>query len=303
MIRSMTIRPMSDSPTFAQTRPEPGPLEVAPGIVRIIAPNPGPFTFTGTASYLIGRDTLAIVDPGPDDDAHLAALVAACEGRPVGQIITTHTHRDHVDLVGRLKALTGARTFGIAFSRRPGSDGTGGLDAAHDQTFRPDVTLTDGMALDLDGFSLETILTPGHAANHACFAVADRDIVLTGDHVMGWSTSVVAPPDGHMGDYMRSLARLADRDDALFLPGHGDVIERPQRYVRGLATHRRQREAKILDRLRAGDRLVPDIVARVYPDLDPRLVGAASLSTRAHLLHLAAQGLARPSGEDAWEPV
>ncbi len=297
----------ADTPlAFDRSAPEAGtPVEIGPGIMRLIAPNPGPFTYTGTASYVVtGPDgDVIVIDPGPNKDAHLAALDSAIAGRPVRHILVTHTHRDHVDLLSRLVERTGATTVGQRFTPRPGADGTTGLDAAHDAGFVPDITATDGLRIALGGRALTALATPGHAANHVAFALDGEGILFSGDHVMGWSTSVVAPPDGHMGDYMRSLQRLLGRGDRLYLPGHGDAVASPDRFVRGLITHRRQRENKILSRLKAGDRALPDIVAGAYPDLDPKLFGAASLSTRAHLVHLAEQDLAAEDETDVWRPA
>ncbi|MEO1199326.1 MAG: MBL fold metallo-hydrolase [Pseudomonadota bacterium] len=293
---------MTDTPlSFDRSAPQAGSItDLGHDIYRVIAPNPSAFTFTGTASYVLGGDHLAIIDPGPDDDAHYDRLVEVIAGRPVHHIIVTHTHRDHVALADRLAQALGAETVGATFTPRDGSDGTSGLDAAHDQDFMPDIALSDGMRLNTAGVTLEAIATPGHAANHFALGLEDTGVVFTGDHVMGWSTSVVAPPDGHMGDYMRSLEKLLTRNDTLYLPGHGDRIGRPERFVRGLITHRRQRETKILDALRAGDRTIGEIVKRAYPGLDPKLVGAASLSTRAQLIYLTEQGLAREEDQDAW---
>ncbi|MET0598861.1 MAG: MBL fold metallo-hydrolase [Mesorhizobium sp.] len=278
------------------------PVPVAPGIVRVTANNPGPFTFHGTNSYIVGTEGLAVVDPGPDDEAHLAALVAAIEGRPVSHILVTHTHRDHSPLAGRLKALTGAVTAAEGPHRpaRPLRIGeVNPLDASADIAFRPDLALADGDAVSGDGWKLETVLTPGHTANHAAFALAGSGVLFSGDHVMGWATSIVAPPDGAMGDYMRSLDRLLARDDRLFLPGHGGPVADPQPYLRGLKAHRKMRERAILERLAAGDRTLPELVGAIYRDVDPALHGAAALSVLAHLEDLVARGLVRSEGDPA----
>ncbi len=278
------------------------PVPVAPGIVRVTANNPGPFTFHGTNSYIVGTEGLAVVDPGPDDEAHLAALVAAIGGRPVSHILVTHTHRDHSPLAGRLKALTGAVTAAEGPHRpaRPLRIGeVNPLDASADIAFRPDLALADGDAVSGDGWKLETVLTPGHTANHAAFALAGSGVLFSGDHVMGWATSIVAPPDGAMGDYMRSLDRLLARDDRLFLPGHGGPVADPQPYLRGLKAHRKMRERAILERLAAGDRTLPELVGAIYRDVDPALHGAAALSVLAHLEDLVARGLVKSEGDPA----
>ncbi|MET1110915.1 MAG: MBL fold metallo-hydrolase [Allosphingosinicella sp.] len=278
------------------------PVPVAPGIVRVTANNPGPFTFHGTNSYVVGTEGLAVVDPGPDDEAHLAALVAAIGGRPVSHILVTHTHRDHSPLAGQLKALTGAVTAAEGPHRpaRPLRVGeVNPLDAGADIAFRPDLALADGDAVSGDGWKLETVLTPGHTANHAAFALAGSGVLFSGDHVMGWATSIVAPPDGAMGDYMRSLDRLLARDDRLFLPGHGGPVADPQPYLRGLKAHRKMRERAILERLAAGDRTLPELVGAIYRDVDPALHGAAALSVLAHLEDLVARGLVKSEGDPA----
>ncbi len=284
---------------------EPGygtPVPVAPGIVRVTAKNPGPFTFYGTNSYIVGTEGLAVIDPGPDDEAHLTALLATIDGRPVSHILVTHTHRDHSPLADRLKALTGAVTAAEGPHRpaRPLRIGeVNPLDASADTAFRPDLALADGEAVAGDGWALETVLTPGHTANHAAFALAGSGVLFSGDHVMGWATSIVAPPDGAMGDYMRSLDRLLARDDRLFLPGHGGPVADPQPYLRGLKAHRKMRERAILERLAAGDRTLPELVGAIYRDTDPALHGAAALSVLAHLEDLVARGLVRSEGDPA----
>lgn len=271
-------------------------VPVAPGVARVTARNPSPFTFHGTNSYIIGNDTLAVIDPGPDDDEQLRTLLAAIAGRPVSHIFITHTHRDHSPLAARLKEETGGATLSAGPHRaaralNPGE--TARLDAGGDLDFRPDITLADGKSVEGDGWSLSTVLTPGHAANHAAFALAGSDILFSGDHVMGWSTTIVAPPDGAMADYMRSLDRLIERRDGRFLPGHGGAIADPQSFMRGLRTHRKMRERAILERIKAGDRTIKEIVEAIYRDTDPRLHNAAGMSVLAHLEDLVDKGLIR----------
>ena len=291
------------APAAAAAREEPPSgvcAAVSAGIRRLVAPNPSAFTFTGTCSYIVGHGDVTIVDPGPDDDAHLAALLAAVSGERVSHILVTHTHRDHSALARRLVAATGARLVGARpHTPRPG--GPQGLDAAHDLTYAPDATLADGERLELPGVTFEVISTPGHAANHLCFALKEENALFSGDHVMAWSTSVVAPPDGSMSDYMASLEKLRSRPEAVYWPGHGGPVRDPARYVRGLATHRRQRETAILARLDAGPATAATIVEKVYAGLDPRLVGAAKLSTLAHLADLELRGLV--VCDNAPEPV
>ncbi len=275
-------------------------IAVAADVRRITVNNPGPFTFHGTNTYLVGRDTLAVIDPGPDDDAHLAAILRATQGRPVSHIFVSHTHRDHSPLTGRLKAETGAAVCaeGPHRAARPLRIGeVNPLDASADLDFAPDRALADGAVVSGDGWAIRAVHTPGHAANHVAFALEGTGVLFSADHVMGWSTSIVAPPDGAMTDYMASLDRLLDRDDRLFLPGHGGPVTAPQAFMRGLKAHRRMRERAILERLRQGDRTIPDMVRAIYRETDPRLHGAAGLSVLAHLEDLVSRGAAVTSGE------
>ncbi|MDG4880389.1 MBL fold metallo-hydrolase [Mesorhizobium sp. WSM4884] len=277
-------------------------VTVAPDVQRITARNPSPFTFHGTNSYLVGRDTLAVIDPGPDDDEHLATLLAAIGGRPVSHIFVSHTHRDHSPLAARLKERTGAIVLaeGPHRSARPlRIDEVNPLDASADLTFVPDVALADGSLTDGDGWTMRTVLTPGHTANHAAFALEGTGMLFSADHVMAWATSIVAPPDGAMADYMQSLDRLIERGDRLLLPGHGGPVTAPRSFMRGLKTHRKMRERAILERIRGGDRTIRDMVATIYRDTDPRLHGAAGLSVLAHLEDLVARGLVATEGDPA----
>ena len=206
-------------------------VEIAPDVLRLTAPNPSPFTFHGTNSYIVGRDSLAVIDPGPEDDAHLGALLKAIAGRPVSHIFVSHTHRDHSPLAAHLKAETGATVLAEG-PHRPAKPSVGGkagvLDASGDIDFRPDRTLADGEIVKGEGWAIETVLTPGHAANHAAFALKGTGILFSADHVMGWATTIVGPPDGNMADYMRSLDKLIARGDRLLLPGHGGPVTTPR---------------------------------------------------------------------------
>lgn len=275
-------------------------VPVAPGVVRVTVNNPSPFTFHGTNSYIVGDDTLAVIDPGPEDEQHLAALLRAIRGRPVSHIFVTHTHRDHSPLARRLREETGAATAaeGPHRAARPLRIGeTSPLDAANDEAFRPDITLADGAVIQGDGWAIRAIHTPGHAANHAAFALEGTGLLFSGDHVMAWATTVVAPPGGSMSDYMASLDKLIERSDRRFLPGHGGPVENPAAFMRGLKGHRKMRERAILERLRGGDRTIAEMVAAIYRDTDPRLHGAAGLSVLAHLEDLVARGLVETEGE------
>ena len=270
--------------------------EVAPGVRAMVANNPGPFTFKGTMSYIIGRGKVAILDPGPDDDAHVAALLDAVRGETVTDIFVTHTHRDHSPAVPKIKAATGAKVYAEGPHRlaRPLHTGeTGRLDASADMAFRPDVALADGETVSGAGWTLEAVTTPGHTANHMAFAFKESDLLFAGDHVMGWSTTIVAPPDGAMSDYMASLHKLARRTEPLYLSGHGMPVTDAQRYVQFLIRHRQGREASILHRLGKSAADIPTIVKAVYIGLDPRLTGAAALSVLAHLEDLVARGIVK----------
>ncbi|RJT40076.1 MBL fold metallo-hydrolase [Mesorhizobium waimense] len=281
-------------------------VTVAPDVQRITARNPSPFTFHGTNSYLVGRDTLAVIDPGPDEDAHLETLLEAIGQRPVSHIFVSHTHRDHSPLAARLKARTDAIVLAEGPHRpaRPLRIGeVNPLDASADMAFAPDVALQDDTLVHGDGWAIRTVLTPGHAANHAAFALEGSGVLFSADHVMAWATSIVAPPDGAMADYMASLDRLIERGDRLLLPGHGGPVTAPLSFMRGLKTHRKMRERAILERIRGGDRTIKEMVAAIYRETDPRLHGAAGLSVLAHLEDLVARGLVATEGDPAIDGV
>jgi glyoxylase-like metal-dependent hydrolase (beta-lactamase superfamily II) len=281
-------------------------IDVAADVRRVTARNPSPFTFHGTNSYVVGRGTLAVIDPGPDDEAHLRTLLDVIAGRPVSHIFVSHTHRDHSPLAARLKEHTGALVLAEGPHRpaRPLHTGeTNALDASADTAFIPDIALPDGGLIAGDGWAIRTVLTPGHTANHAAFALEGTGILFSGDHVMAWATSIVAPPDGAMADYMASLDRLIERDDRLLLPGHGGPVTAPRAFMRGLKTHRKMRERAILERLKAGDRTIAEMVKAIYRDTDPRLHGAAGLSVLAHLEDLVARGRVKSVGDVTFNDV
>ncbi|MGR9210315.1 MBL fold metallo-hydrolase [Rhizobium leguminosarum] len=274
-------------PAYGQAVP------VVSGVERVTVNNPGPFTFFGTNSYIVGSSSVAVIDPGPEDQAHFQALMAALAGRAVTHIFVSHTHRDHSPLARRLQAATGAVTVGQGPHRpaRPLRDGEiNPFAESSDLSFVPDITLSDGETLSGDGWALSAVLTPGHTANHAAFALAGRDILFSGDHVMAWSTSIVAPPDGSMADYMESLERLMERQDRLLLPGHGGPVMEPAGFLKALKAHRLKREQAVLARVRAGDTQIAEMVKVIYRDTDPKLHGAAALSVLAHIENLMERG-------------
>jgi glyoxylase-like metal-dependent hydrolase (beta-lactamase superfamily II) len=269
--------------------------QLEPAIARVLAHNPSAFTYFGTQSYVVGEREVAVIDPGPDLPEHLDALEKAIGGRRVAAIMCTHTHRDHSPAARPLAERTGAPVIGCA----PLSLETVGprADASFDGDYAPDRALADGEALESDGKPIVAVATPGHTSNHLCFAY--EGALFSGDHVMGWSTTVVVPPDGDMAAYMRSLDKLRARDDRIYYPAHGKPVTNPRQYVRRLIGHRKQRETQILTLVGEQPRAIPDVVARAYPGLDPRLVTAAGGSVLAHLLDLERRGLVERDG-DAW---
>lgn len=291
---------MADEVPFDRDAPEPGRLErLTPLVRRFVAGNGGPFTFTGTCTYVLGSGRLTVLDPGPGGPAHLAALLDALKGESVERIVLTHTHRDHADAVAALKHATGAEIVGCGVHRaaRPLAVAESNLlDASSNRDYRPEAEMREGDVIEGPGFTLEAIETPGHTMNHLVFALREENAIFSGDHVMAWSTSIVAPPDGSMGAYMESLQKLLRREEAVFWPGHGGPVREPARFVRALLHHRRQREASILDRVAKGEGTVPGIVEAIYQGLAPALKGAAGLSVFAHLEDLVDRGLVLTDG-------
>ena len=269
--------------------------ELEPGIARVLAHNPSAFTYFGTQAYLLGAEEVAVIDPGPDIPEHLDALEGAIGERRVAAILCTHTHRDHSPAAAPLAERTGAPIIGCA----PLALETVGprADASFDGDYSPDRVLADGEVVEVGAEPITAVATPGHTSNHLCFAY--RGALFSGDHVMGWSTTVVFPPDGDMAAYMQSLDKLRQRDDRIYYPAHGPPVTNPQQYVRHLAGHRMQRETQILRLIRERARDIPDIVANAYPGLDPRLVTAAGGSVLAHLLDLQRRGLVQQQ-QDLW---
>ena len=267
---------------------------------RLLAPNPSAFSYTGTGTFVVGHGTVAVIDPGPDDPDHIAALIATLAGETVSHIVITHTHMDHSPAAPALQAATGAMIVGCAPLVL--SDNGPRADAGFDATYAPDAVLADGDSVAGPGWTLTAVATPGHTSNHLCFALAEEKALFSGDHVMGWSTTVVAPPDGDMAAYMASLRKLLDRDDAIYHPTHGEPVTEPQRFVRGLITHRKQRENQIVRLLGEGTTAIPAMVAMMYAMVDKRLHPAAERSVLAHLIDLQAQGRATPTNA-GWQLV
>ena len=271
------------------------PIQLEPLVSRVLAPNASPFTYTGTQTHIVGDRDVAVIDPGPDDPAHLDALLRAIGGRRVEAIVITHHHRDHSPAARPLAKATGAPIVGAA-PFAPDYEG-GRSDAAFDRDYAPDHVLAEGEGVSGDGWTLTALATPGHTSNHLAFALPQARALFSGDHVMGWSTSIVSPPDGDMADYMASLEKLMERDDRVYYPGHGEAVDNPQRLVRGMLGHRKQREGQILRLLRQGDDLtIAAMTARMYVGLNPRLLPAAERSVLAHLYDLRTRGLVREEG-------
>ncbi|PVM92620.1 MBL fold metallo-hydrolase [Caulobacter radicis] len=265
--------------------------QVSPLIRRVIADNPGPFTYTGTGTYIVGRGTVAVIDPGPDIPAHLDALLAAIEGETVSHILVTHHHADHSPLAGPLAQRTGARIWGRAAPALEVSEETGvQLDAEDDGHFRPDIEITDGDVFEGPGWTLEAITTPGHTSNHVCFGLKEENALFSGDHVMGWSTTVITPPDGDMGDYFESLAKIQARNFQTLWPTHGSPVREVAPFLAAYVDHRRAREAQVLAALAQGPARIKAIVPVLYAAVDPRLHPAAALSMLAHLVLLVREG-------------
>jgi glyoxylase-like metal-dependent hydrolase (beta-lactamase superfamily II) len=268
---------------------------LGPLVRRVLAPNPSPFTYTGTQTYIIGDGEVAVIDPGPALPEHVDTLVTALEGERVVAILCTHTHRDHSPASRPLKDATGAPIVGCA----PLSLDDAGprADESFDSEYRPDRVLADGERLGAEGWTLEAVATPGHTSNHLCLALPEAAALFTGDHVMGWSTTVVAPPDGDMAAYRASLEKLIGRDDRIYYPAHGPAVEDPRAHVRRLLVHRQMRERQILGHLRRGEGRIAAMVEQMYAGIDPRLFPAAGRSVLAHLVDLERRNLVRAEGE------
>ena len=266
-------------------------VAVSARIRRVLARNPSPFTFKGTGTAIVGHGTVAVIDPGPDDPEHLACLRHALAGETVTHILVTHTHRDHSPAARTLKAWTGAKTYG--FGPHPDADHGGVVvEEGGDTDFVPDIVVRDGDVIEAGGLAIECVHTPGYISNHVCYALKEEKTLFTGDHIMAWSTSVIAPPDGDMTDYFDSLRKLLAREDEIYWPTHGGPVRDPKPFVAAYLAHRLEREEQVLSCLRSGVGSIAEIVARNYAGLDPQLRPAASLSVLAHLQKLIAEGRA-----------
>jgi glyoxylase-like metal-dependent hydrolase (beta-lactamase superfamily II) len=283
-------------------------LNVSPGVEirlsrlvsRVLAPNPGPFTFKGTGVYIVGGgESVAVIDPGPALPIHIENLKRILASRRVSHILVTHTHRDHSPAAAALKAWSGAKTYGLPLTSRTAVADEGMVDEAHDHAFVPDMAVHDGMRIEGEGFVLECVATPGHTANHICYGLQDERALFSGDHVMGWSTSVIAPPDGDMGQYLASLEKLETRRDHILYPTHGSPVVKPQEWLGQLIAHRHMREDQILAALKTGPHSIFELVERLYPILNDALRPAAAQQVAAHLAHLQARGKVTPD-EGRW---
>lgn len=282
----------------AMEHPSTGTIErLSPLVRRLLAPNPSSFTFTGTQTHIVGSGEVAVIDPGPDLPEHVEAILGAVRGERVSAILCTHTHRDHSPASRALAAATGAPILGCAPLAI--ADEGPRADDEFDPVYAPDTVLGDGDGLEGPGWRLEAVHTPGHTSNHLCFALPQEKALFTGDHVMGWSTTIVSPPDGDMKAYMASLERLLARDDRVYYPAHGPVVERPRQLVGDLIAHRRRREAQILARIGEERRTIPDMVKVIYAEVDARLHPAAERSVLAHLVDMEARGLVERR-QDEW---
>lgn len=271
--------------------------QVSPLIRRVICNNPGPFTFTGTGTYIVGHGEVAVIDPGPDQPEHLEAILAAVAGERVTHILITHHHSDHSPLAGPLKERTGAPIFGCAVKETKVDDSGVRTEAAADLGFEPDVSVCGGAVIEGEGWTMEAIPTPGHTSNHICYALKEENAIFSGDHIMGWSTTVITPPDGDMADYMRSLEVIRARNFTTLWPTHGPPVREVNPFIDAYIAHRRNREAQIEKALANGPSRINDMVPVLYADVDPRLYPAASRSVLAHMIDLTRRGRVATEGE------
>ena len=270
-------------------------VPVTPLISRVVANNPGPFTFMGTGTYIVGGKDVAVIDPGPDMPEHVDALKRALDGKRVSHILVTHTHSDHSPAAKPLKEWSGAKTYAFG-PHGSGRDDGPRVEAGGDMDFMPDVRVKDGETIAGNGFAFECVFTPGHTSNHMCFALNEEKALFTGDHIMGWSTTVVTPPDGDMAQYMDSVRKLEARGDRTLYPTHGSPVTEPQPFLAAYLAHRIDRENQVLAAVKDGLDTIPAMVARMYADVDKRLHPAAARSVEAHLIKLEHEGLITRDG-------
>ena len=263
-------------------------VRVSPRVRRLVAENPGPFTYLGTGVYIIGDGDVAVIDPGPMLEEHFQALKAALKDERITHVLVTHSHLDHSPLAHPLAKGAGCKVYGVGAAILTESEVQ--MEAGDDLRFQPDIAVKDGDVFSGSNWTMEAITTPGHTSNHVCYALKEENALFSGDHVMGWSTTVISPPDGHMGDYFNSLEKVRSRGFSTIWPTHGPPVTDVAPFINAYIAHRRAREQAILDRLKAGDRLIPDMVKVIYKDVDKRLHPAACHSVLAHVIHLAETG-------------
>ena len=269
-------------------------VRVSPRVRRLIAENPGPFTYLGTGVYIIGEGEVAVIDPGPMIEQHFEALKNALKGERITHVLVTHSHMDHSPLAHPLAKWAGCQVFGIGAGSPTESEVR--MEAGDDLRFKPDITVKDGDVFTGPDWTVEAITTPGHTSNHVCYALKEENALFSGDHVMGWSTTVISPPDGHMGDYFASLQKVKARGFSTIWPTHGPPVTNVPPFIDAYITHRKAREQMILERLKAGDTLIPDMVKVIYKDVDKRLHPAACHSVLAHIIHLVETGKVSADG-------
>lgn len=272
--------------------------QLSPMVQRVVADNPGPFTYTGTGVFIVGGENVAVIDPGPNTPAHKAALDKALDGRTVTHVLVTHHHIDHSPLAKPLAEAHNCQVYGYGLQPRPPQGGEVRLEAGDDLSFKPDVEIRDGKIIKGDGWTIEAIHTPGHTSNHLCYDFKEENTLFSGDHIMGWSTSVVSPPDGDMGDYLNSLRRVFDRRFDILRPTHGPAIEDVDVFVKAYIDHRLARETQITEALKSGLSDTFEIVAKLYTDVDKRLHPAAAHSVLSHLIHMRQNGRVKADGPD-----
>ena len=255
--------------------------KISPLVRRVIANNPGPFTFTGTGTYIIGNKDLAVIDPGPIDENHLQAILNATKGQNISHILLTHNHNDHSPLAKELKKETGAMIYYKDLSDN--HEIQDNFEEGYDRNIEGDIKLNDGDIIKTNEWTIEAIHTPGHTSNHICFSLISENVLFSGDHVMGWSTTVIVPPDGNMDDYINSLEKLLKRNEKAFFPTHGPIIEKPKDILKQYILHRLNREKQIIDAVKKGNKKIIDMVKIIYKDVDSNLHPAAAMSTLAHL--------------------